>query len=538
MGQLTYFISRYNLAGISESGVTSAPQLMSRIFENVSPTVINYRSQVARTGSFGYVYLDIGQTSSFNVDTLTATVKPEVVPPNFSSGDYLIFSDTPLSGTITPGLWSFSLPMYVSVGGSTLNGQGYQVHIRLYKFKAPRTFASFLSTYNDIGGALYSSQMFLNVPTSNGGNLDTQLTAPFQVDASLPQISMDNEYLAIAVGMSMNMLSPSSRFENIHRGDSYLRTPNFISAVDPSCAPLFAHGRESYSYIAPDGTEYPLDVPNQRIVMSSEGEGVPPINYLTQRGPFQHGDTVLDMFLQPRIVQLMIRHQLRSRNEYHSAREGLVSILSPLRQTVDSLREPGTLRKHLMDGTVRDIRAFILQGPNFNPRTSQWDEWAFQEALRFQADDPTYINPTEHSAQFAKQGPELIGPMTGPIVAYAIDSTINVGIDGSWRTYPRFTALGPLQGLVLSNETTGVMISLSYPLPAGRTITVDLEAGNKSVTLDDGTNLIGYLSQDSDLAEFYLTENNNGNNQLRARASGVNTDTLVTVYWYDRYLGI
>jgi molybdate-binding protein len=69
-------------------------------------------------------------------------------------------------------------------------------------------------------------------------------------------------------------------------------------------------------------------------------------------------------------------------------------------------------------------------------------------------------------------------------------------------------------------------------------MTISLVQGAKTVTLDDGTDLIGYVTHDSDLASFHLTENNDGVNVLRVVGSGVTLTTIATVYWYDRYMGI
>ena len=66
---------------------------------------------------------------------------------------------------------------------------------------------------------------------------------------------------------------------------------------------------EFLKYIAPDGAEYEFHVPSfvGRWVINQSGWGTPPIEHVTERGPFQHGETVKDYFLRPRTIQLLIR---------------------------------------------------------------------------------------------------------------------------------------------------------------------------------------------------------------------------------------
>ena len=154
---------------------------------------------------------------------------------------------------------------------------------------------------------------------------------------------------------------------------------------------------ESDSYITPDGIEYPLTAPNSRVVFSWEGEGMPPIDYITQRGPFQHGETVLNFFLRPRILQAIIRHSYCSRSAYWDGRADLLDVLRPNRQTPGNIT-PGRLRKRLANGDIRDLDVFILEGPGFAARPgSSWDEWSYSETIRFIAYNPVWFHPTEQT---------------------------------------------------------------------------------------------------------------------------------------------
>jgi hypothetical protein len=184
---------------------------------------------------------------------------------------------------------------------------------------------------------------------------------------------------------------------------------------------------------------------------------------------------------------------------------------------------------------MRDITCVIQQGPDFAPRQlGQWDELSYTEALRFLADDPTYYDPKGHNQSFALVD---IGtfPMTFPVVFTGFSFVTSIDYIGTWITYPTITVTGPIGYLTIKNLTTGDTIGFNYILDAGRTITIDLTYGRKTVTLDDGTNLIGYITAPSQLAQFAFVP---GNNDITVDGVGATLSTLITFSWFDRYLGI
>ena len=135
-------------------------------------------------------------------------------------------------------------------------------------------------------------------------------------------------------------------------------------------------------YEAPDGTEYSLDNWGNTFLLSKSGEGMPPIEYRVVRGPFQHGETVQDYVLRPRIIQYVVRISQRSRQSYWDEREKILNVFRPNRQFAGELN-PGKLKKYLKDGTQRALDVFIDQGLEFSENNDGWDEWGSTEAIRF-----------------------------------------------------------------------------------------------------------------------------------------------------------
>lgn len=296
--------------------------------------------------------------------------------------------------------------------------------------------------------------------------------------------------------------------------------PNYIPTLKPT---------EYDILTTQDGTSYILHGPDGRSVLSFSGTGMPEIEYVTQRGPYQHGESVKDFFLRPRVVEYHIRQVGCSRTRLWEMRAALLDILRPNRGLAS------TLTKYLPNGTKRALTVTIQQGPAFQGRRGDtWDEWSIDETLRFIAHNPVYYDPEQHSVSFNALG-GLIFPITFPITFAASGGTSVIAYGGSWLEYPIIRITGPLSGISIYNADTDERIGFTYSIPAGRTVTIDLTYGVKTVTLDDGTNLIGYLTSSSDFGSFHLQP---GNNTLSITGVGFSVGSAIELDYYERFIGI
>lgn len=281
-------------------------------------------------------------------------------------------------------------------------------------------------------------------------------------------------------------------------------------------------------YITPEGDQYLLHNPRGRALLSDTGSGMPEIEYITQRGPYQHGESVKDYFLRPRVVEFHIRQNFCSRQEYFNGRDTLLNLLRPN-------RGPGVLRKIRPDGAKRDLDVRIQAGPKFESRkASEWDEWSLDEVLRFIAYNPIYYDPDSNSQSFTSAG-ALTFPITFPILFAGFGNIATVLYDGTWVEYPVIVITGPISATSILNTTTNERIGFVYNIPAGRTVTIDLTYGSKRIYLDDGTSLIGYITPTSDLSTFHLEP---GYNTIEVAGVGSDENTTLFVNWHSRYIGI
>lgn len=302
-------------------------------------------------------------------------------------------------------------------------------------------------------------------------------------------------------------------------------------------------------FISGDGVTYLLDSPTykDKVILQEEAYGMPPIEYVTQRGPFQHGETLVDYFLQPRVMQLLVRHKYCSHSEYWDGRAALLDILRPNRAPVGTF---GVIRKILPSGQKRDISVMIQEGPGFVPHRSGWDEWAYEEALRFVAHNPVWFDPTLNTnvttIPIVPTISNLVFPITFPIVfgvdVFTVGTTTPLNYYGNWEEYPTIRITGPIDDVSISNLTTGEKIALTYSLPVGYTIIITLTYSNKTIMRNDGINLLPYITTDSSLTTFHLKPATSVGvpmvNNIVITGNSAGPTTAIAVDWYNRYIGV
>jgi len=305
---------------------------------------------------------------------------------------------------------------------------------------------------------------------------------------------------------------------------------------------------EFIKYFSPDGEEFNFDS-HYRFLMSEDGFGMPGINYLSQTGPYQHGETLYDYRIQARIIQLIFRQSHCDRESYWNGRSQLVDMLRPNRQLQDSFGL-GTLRKILPNFAKRDIDVLIQAGPLFSPSGSNvWDEFGITETVRFIAPDPSFYDPTPYSLQGEVSIPsaQLVLPFTfdASTIVFVEESTFlggTITYPGTWLSYPSMTLTGPIENPAIRNLTTGEEIGLNYTVIAGELITINLDYGNKRVTSSINGNLTGYLTATSDLATFHIApapEAPGGVNNIAVSGLGmVGDQTDFDLTYYIRYIAI
>ena len=288
---------------------------------------------------------------------------------------------------------------------------------------------------------------------------------------------------------------------------------------------------EKLDYITPDGQVLPLHNPPSRVVTEITGWGEPSKQVDTRRGAYQHGETIIATWLEPREVSCTLRLQTRDRDAYWSMRQRLNNALRHSR-TEPLYPRPGVLRRTLSNGQVRCLDVVLMEGLAYtNPGANTWDEWGIFEQLKFMAHNPVIYDPQQY----------LITPLTG--FNSTPTQTRTVVYTGTWAEYPIMTVTGPTDGFAIRNLTTGHELYYIRTVKAGEVITIDLRYGEKSLTSNLDGPVTGYLDMGfSDMGVWSLQPDPvapQGINQIEVQTYFTQTTaTKFEMSYYLRYESI
>jgi len=293
-------------------------------------------------------------------------------------------------------------------------------------------------------------------------------------------------------------------------------------------------------YIAPDDTEYPL-FGGKRALMGWQNIGMPEIQHITDRGPFQHGETVRDYRFQPRIINLDIYERGCERDDFYCNEASLVDALRPNRSATAAA---GRLLFVRPDNVEIEILAHILRGPSGDwGGGSNLSSFDLREPIRFLCPDPIFRLPTQVSTSFSVVAGAACLSMCVPfsLSDTQINSTTTITYTGTWDgDVLTIVITGPLTAPTITNTTTGKEIALNYSISTGEAVTISITPEEVTVTNNSGANLIGTVVSVSNLVSFALATvsetTSTGANLIRVTGSGVSDNTSIVLSYYIRHL--
>lgn len=265
--------------------------------------------------------------------------------------------------------------------------------------------------------------------------------------------------------------------------------------------------------------------------------GMPPSTRITQRGPFQDGDTDIDYRINPRIFSLPIVIEANSIDAHMNARNMLMNVFKPSNKIQNLLLSwDGDTQNRIIEVRVVGGLTLDTDARDFNVRT----------VVQLRAADPTWSD----TVQFEQVLTDVIfgtptpypKPYPVPYGASSVNKINNFYYDGSWISRPLLVCDGPLANLTLT-DTLGHVIRFSETIPAANRVVIDLKSGNPTVTLNDGLNGFYMLDFTSDLMNWALYPTPDaldfdGLNVISVSATGADGNSLVTMQYIKRYIGV
>ncbi len=283
-------------------------------------------------------------------------------------------------------------------------------------------------------------------------------------------------------------------------------------------------------------------MPDEQVRLHTYGMfGAPPTTYITRKGYKQHGVTEVDFTLEPRTITLLLwRAPACNRNEYWQFRQDLHEFFRPNRTG------PMTYTLIRPNGSKRQL--IVRAQPGLTLPANQMDDnnWDINEELEFIAHDPVWYDPTAivNNLTGAKDQTGLIFPITFPITFGAEGLIFSQSLPylGTWEEKPTLRLEGPYNSAEVRNDTTGVILYLSKPLPTGAIRLVNLRQSPPNVTDAAGVSKNDELGPASNLVDWKLEPD-------PVAPGGVNTITAVyygglagtskfRLTYYTRYFAI
>lgn len=294
---------------------------------------------------------------------------------------------------------------------------------------------------------------------------------------------------------------------------------------------------EHLYFIAPDTTSLDLlDISSGRWVDSIDGIGLPTLRYLALVSALQHGQTYQDYRFDPRIVTLKWGAKQATRQAMWSDHQTWLKNMKPYVTVAN-------IQLVLDDGTTYQLDVRLRAGL---PNSSKDLRGPFTQmyTAQFIADNPFWYNPTQSTFTYTVTAfTQITWPVTFPITfgGSVVDQTSTIQTLGTFSAYPKIVLTGPILNPILTNNTTGDIIALTYSISPGEIVTIDLTPGAKTVLNNSGTNLIGKVTPASNLGTWHLAvppEATSGNNSVHAQFGNGTAASSVVLNWNDQFVGV
>lgn len=281
-------------------------------------------------------------------------------------------------------------------------------------------------------------------------------------------------------------------------------------------------------------------------LLSFAGYGAPPVEWLTRQGYKQVGQSVIGYNVQPRTISLTLTSQRAvTRDEFWELRRKLLEFFRPNRSSDDRGNEL-ILTVLRADNTRRSIRCFYGGGAELDGDTD--NNFLVNGNIQLVCYNPIWFGAS--STTISPQptvDDNLVFPITFPI-QFGLEGSVyltgDLLYDGTWRSFPTITLVGPYSSATIENLATGVTILLSTTIQQGeeRIITlseegftiVDQDGVNRFNELQAGSNLIGLsIKPESELPEGAPAQ------QIKITlVSAEDGISSATVTFFTRYFGI
>lgn len=282
---------------------------------------------------------------------------------------------------------------------------------------------------------------------------------------------------------------------------------------------------QAISFVDPAGGVHLFtDQDDIEVEFGQSGRFMPTFNRREETVPQDHGARLLSIVTNPREVAIPVEY-------LGTSPTGLRALLRSWAYWLNPLRGDGVLRVTAPDSAVRELRCRYAGGLELAEGIETMGHWQ-RAVLVFRAVDPFWYDQTDTITQYSTGTAATFFPFFPmQLSSSTIFGDVTVNNTGDVDAWPVWLVTGPGSGLVLRNDTTGMLIDLPITLAGGESVTIDTTPGAKSVTKNDGTNMFASMTALSSLWPLII-----GNNAVRIELSGATAASRVQLAYRRRFL--
>ncbi|WP_368657626.1 phage tail domain-containing protein [Metabacillus halosaccharovorans] len=279
-------------------------------------------------------------------------------------------------------------------------------------------------------------------------------------------------------------------------------------------------------WIDSNGTEYELNDVDFRVLDGMNGRFMPPISFIEEEVPFQHGTKLRQVKVNARDVDIPLYIETNSPLELRKTIRNTLKMFNPL-------KGDGKLRSIAPDGSQRELYCRYSTGLEGNEDNDSKGTYWQKVILVFRAFDPYWYDTITRVETFTTGKPATFFPFF-PLRLSSSSVFADATIDntGDVETYPEWIIQGPGENIVIRNQTTRDAIFLATFLQEGESIIIDTHPKRKTVKKGDGSNLFAAQTEESSL--WPLQE---GINNIRIEMGNATSASSVQISYRNRYWG-
>lgn len=238
------------------------------------------------------------------------------------------------------------------------------------------------------------------------------------------------------------------------------------------------------------------------------GYGSAEVQWLTRQGYRQTGQTVYGYSAQPRTISITITSEGQpSREEYWRNRAVLLEYFRPNRGEDDRGNEMTiTVIRKDDDGSRRSIKAYYAGGLELDGDTD--NNFIINGNVQMVCYNPIWYDPKSTTVTpDSSSDTDLVFPIEFPI-EFGLDGlafvTDDLAYEGTWRSYPKITLVGPYSSATLENTATGITFQLGVSIDEGESRIITLSEEGFSIVDQDGISRFNELVSGANLVGFNI----------------------------------